>query len=151
MRRKDRERDRNFALDVIDKCEYGVLAMTAKDGEAYCVPLSIARQGDDIYFHAAQEGLKTECLRKNPKVCLTCVGDVEPQADRFTTLYKSAIVRGTACEVLDDKGKIDALRAICGKYAPENMAGFDAAIERSLARTAVWKIHIDSVTGKCKA
>lgn len=151
MRRKDRERDRSFALDVIDKCEYGVLAMTTKDGDAYCVPLSIARQGGDIYFHAAQEGLKTKCLRHNPKVCLTCVGDVKPQADRFTTLYESAVVNGTACEITDDNGKIDALRAICGKYASENMAGFDAAIERSLARTAVWKIHIDSVTGKCKA
>lgn len=32
MRRKDRERDRAFAYDVIDRCEYGVAAM-AGEGE----------------------------------------------------------------------------------------------------------------------
>ena len=30
------------------------------------------------------------------------------------------------------------------------MAGFDAAIEKSLDRTGVWKIKISSITGKRK-
>ena len=41
MRRKDRERDRAFAYDVIDRCEYGVAAM-AGEAPVYVVHLSSA-------------------------------------------------------------------------------------------------------------
>jgi len=150
MRRKDREISRDEALGVVDRCAYGVMAMTSPEGDAYCVPLSIVREGENIYFHAAQEGTKTDCLRHNPKVCISCVDGVVPLSDRFTTLYESAIVRGTAEEVLSGGEKINALRIICEKYTPANMPNFDEAIERSLSRTAVWKIHIDEITGKAK-
>ena len=32
MRRKDRERDRQFALEVIDRCEYGTAAFAGEGG-----------------------------------------------------------------------------------------------------------------------
>ena len=54
MRRKDREMDREFALAVTDKCEYATLAMAAKDGEPYGVPVTSARDGEKIYFHCAK-------------------------------------------------------------------------------------------------
>lgn len=150
MRRNDRERDMDFALGVIDKCEYGVMAMNTSDGEPYCVPLSVVRDGDKIYFHAAREGKKTECLKDDSRVWLTCIGDVEAATDKFTTGYESAMVRGHAEEVTDDAEKINALRVICEKYTPSNMPRFDAAINKSLEITAVYKINIDEVTGKCK-
>ena len=62
MRRKDRERDRAFAYDVIDRCEYGVAAMAGEGGAPYCVPLSLVRLGDALYFHCALEGTKLDCL-----------------------------------------------------------------------------------------
>lgn len=35
MRRTDRQRGEDFALEVIDRCAYGVAAMTAGDGAPY--------------------------------------------------------------------------------------------------------------------
>lgn len=150
MRRKDREMDKDFALYVVDKCAYAVVAMSTPEDGIYCVPLSIVREGEYLYFHAAMEGRKTECLKNNPKVCVTCVGDTKVIPGEFTTAYESAIIEGTASEVTDDKDKIHALKILCERYTPENMDDFDNAINRSLFRTAIWKIHIDDIAGKQK-
>lgn len=56
MRRKDREMDESFALGIMDKCECPVLSMADNNGEPYCVPISIVRDGQDIFFHCAKEG-----------------------------------------------------------------------------------------------
>ncbi len=47
-------------------------------------------------------------------------------------------------------GKIHALRLICQRHTPANMAEFDEAIRRSLPRTAIWRIEIREITGKRK-
>ena len=150
MRRKDRQRDEIFAMEIVDQCAYAVLSMVDPDNKAYAVPLSIVRDGTYIYFHCAQEGYKLECLRGNPEVCLVCVGNVCPALDRFTTAFSSAIVKGNCEEVTNDTEKINALRLLCQRYTPQNMAAFDQAIVRSLARTAVYRIAITQITGKEK-
>ena len=150
MRRKDREMDRTFALMVLDKCEYAVLATVNPDTSPYCVPVTIARDGDTLYFHCAPEGQKTRNLRGRPAVCLTAVGDTRIPPDAFTTEYESAVVFGTAREITADRKKIEALRLLCQRHVPTNMAAFDEAVARSLSRTAVWSIRMDTVTGKRK-
>ena len=150
MRRKDRERDEKFALEIADKCEYAVMAVSLSGGTPYCVPLSIARDGDNIYFHCAYEGQKADALKANPRVCVSCVGDTRRLTDEFSTEYESAVIFGTAEQVESEKEKIHALRLICERHTPLYMDAFDSAIQRSLKRTAVWKIHIESITGKAK-
>ena len=150
MRRIDREMDRDFALMVVDKCEYATLAMIDTDGRPYCLPISIARDEDIIYFHSAKEGRKIDALRNDPNVCMSCVGDTLRAKDKFTTEFESAILRGKASEVTEDEEKIHALRLICERHTPTNMHKFDTAIEKSLFRTGVWKIEIADITGKRK-
>ena len=150
MRRKDRQMPEEFAWEVVDKCEYAFLAMTAEDGTPYGLPVTIVRKDKQVYFHSAMEGRKVRCLRANPRVCLTCVGDTEIQQDRFTTLYESAVAFGTVCEVTEDAEKVEALRLLCQRHTPENMAGFDGAIQASLKRTAIWKITVEEISGKAK-
>lgn len=150
MRRKDRETDEAFALTVVDKCEWAVLSTIDPEGEPYCLPITIVREGRSIYFHAATTGLKSDCLRKHARVCLACVGDTRRLTDRFTTEYEAAVVRGDAALVNDDGEKIHALRLLCQRHTPANMAAFDKAIELSLSRTAVWRIAVVSVSGKRK-
>ena len=65
MRRKDREMPEEFAWEVADRCPWMVLSMTGPEGQPYCVPLSMAREGRSFYFHCAREGEKTRCLRAN--------------------------------------------------------------------------------------
>lgn len=150
MRRKDRERDEAFALEIADKCEYAVMAVSLGDGTPYCVPLSIARDGEDIYFHCAYEGQKTDALKANPHVCISCVGETRRLSDEFSTEYESAVIFGTAQQVESEEEKIHALRLICERHTPLHMDAFDSAIESSLKRTAIWKIHIENITGKAK-
>ncbi len=149
MRRKDRQRDQEFGLEVIDSCEYGTVAIQGE--EPYCLPLSLVRVGEDLYFHCALEGKKIDLLRRNSKVWVSFVGENIAAADDFTTYFKSAMVMGTAMEVTDEGEKIAALRALCEKLTPAHMPAFDAAIARSLGVTGIWKIHMDEITAKEKA
>jgi nitroimidazol reductase NimA-like FMN-containing flavoprotein (pyridoxamine 5'-phosphate oxidase superfamily) len=148
MRRKDREMPRDFALAVIDKGVFGALATVDEGGMPYSVPLSFVREGPCLYFHSAPEGHKIDNLRRGGRVCVSFVGDTRLPVDAFTIAYESAIVRGTAVEVQSRDEKIHALRLLCERYTPANMAAFDAAIEKELGSTAVWKIPIDEITGK---
>jgi nitroimidazol reductase NimA-like FMN-containing flavoprotein (pyridoxamine 5'-phosphate oxidase superfamily) len=148
MRRTDRERDRVFAEAVVDKCLYAVLATVNDDGSPYCVPLSIVRDGEWIYFHCARAGHKIDNLKSRNRVCLSCVGDAAEPPDHFTVVYESAIVSGPAEEVPDDAEKIRALRLLCERHTPANMAAFDAEMNREYKATAVWKIHIEEISGK---
>ena len=61
VRRKDREQDENFALMVADKCEYAIMSMVLEDGSPYCIPLSIARDGDFIVFSLRIRGTENRC------------------------------------------------------------------------------------------
>lgn len=148
MRRKDRERDRNFGLAVIDECEYGTVAIQGE--EPYCLPLSLVRVGDDLYFHCALEGKKLDLLRKNHSVWVSFVGENRAACDEFTTYFRSAMVKGTAVEVTDDGEKVSALRALCEKLTPGHMPAFDGEVARSFAVTGIWKIHMDEITAKEK-
>ena len=153
MRRSDRARDREFSLALIDRCTHGVMALSTGEAAPYCLPLSFVRVGDELYFHCAREGRKIDLMRRFPRVCITFVGEdrpaFEPPAE-YTTYFQSAIVTGTAGEVNDPGEKIEALRALCRKTAPEHMDGFEAAVEKSLAVTAVWKVHMEDISGKAK-
>ena len=148
MRRKDRQMPREWALEIVDKCEWATLATIDTDGMPYCMPLSIARIDDYIYFHCAKEGKKIDCFNKSDNVCISCVGNTLRPEDEFTTKYESAMVFGKNSQVIDDSEKIEALRAICQRHTPTNMSNFDEAIARSLAITAIWKVHINSIDGK---
>lgn len=150
MRRKDREMSEEFALMVADKCEYAVISMIDNNNMPYCIPLTIARDGNSIYFHSAKDGFKIECLNKNNNVCIACIGDTKRAENEFTTEFESAIIKGQASEVIDETEKIHALYIICQRHTPLNMDNFDASIKRSLSRTSVWKVEISDITGKRK-
>ena len=78
MRRQDRAQDRAFSLELIDRCTHGVIAISTGEPAPYCLPLSFARVGDDLFFHCAREGRKVDLLRRFPQVCVTFVGDDRP-------------------------------------------------------------------------
>jgi nitroimidazol reductase NimA-like FMN-containing flavoprotein (pyridoxamine 5'-phosphate oxidase superfamily) len=150
MRRKERQRSREFAEAVIDKSPYGVMATVGSDGLPYSVVLSMVRDGEYLYFHSALEGRKIDNLRNSPKVCVSFVGETLPLPEEYSIRYESAVVSGTALELSGREEKIRGLRLICERWAAGNMAAFDMAVEKSLDRTAIWKIHIDEIWGKAR-
>jgi nitroimidazol reductase NimA-like FMN-containing flavoprotein (pyridoxamine 5'-phosphate oxidase superfamily) len=148
MRRKDREMSREESLAALDRAPYGVLSTVDSDGVPYGVPLSLAREGDLLYFHCAQAGHKIDNLRERPRVCVSFVGSAEFPEDHFTVAFESAIVFGTAREVTEDEEKIHGLRLISERFTPKNMHAFDDEIKRLLKVTGVWKIGIEEISGK---
>lgn len=156
MRKKSREMDCQWALEVMRKAPYITVSFTRPDGTAYGVPLSLACTSDDIwYFHCAPEGDKLEAIKAHPEVCLSavtrCTPTIGPKDGTFTLQYRSAIAFGKAELVTDDQEKISALRAISQRFLPQHMDAFDDAIRRSLNRTSVVRIILtDSPTGKRK-
>lgn len=148
MRRRDREMSAGFAREILAKCAWATVAMITPEGEPYCVPLSIAGEGDVVYFHAAVEGKKTDCLRHDPRVWIVGVGSMALRPEMFSADFESFMACGLAEEVTDDAGKMRALRLICERHAAENLANHEEYARKSLSRTAIWKIVLSDITGK---
>lgn len=156
MRKANRQKEAEWALEVFDKAPFVTLSMMRPDGTPYGLPLSLVRKGTDIfYFHCAREGEKLDCLRNNPCVSLSavskCTPKFEPGKNNFTEYYHSAIATGTAEIVADKSEKIEALRLLCQRFLPGYMEHFEAAIARSLEMTTVVRITLtEPPVGKCK-
>lgn len=171
MRRKDREMNRDFAVGIIDKSDYGLVSMIDQDAP-YGIPLSIVRDGNTLYFHSSKEGRKVKVLEKNPEVSIAFVGNrkipenyTNAELDEivkdeskvsllissvFTTEFESAVVRGHVKLVEDKDEKIRAMKFICQKYTPSKMDYFDMAIRAGLSRTNVYSLEIENITSKRK-
>jgi len=148
MRRKDREKDESFALDVLSNCEYATLATTNRDGTPYCIPISPVLIEKTVYFHCAHDGQKITNIEQNNTVCISSVGYTKLIPEEFTTEYESAVATGKCHIVKNEEEKIMALRAISEKYAKSNMEHFSEEIAKSIKNTCVCKIEIIQITGK---
>ncbi len=73
IRRKDRKISTDEAIDLLKKCEYGVLSTVDSDGQPYGIPLSYVYKDDCIYFHCARVGYKLENIKDNPRVSFCVV------------------------------------------------------------------------------
>lgn len=156
MRKFDRQKSAEWALEVFDRAPYVTVSMTRPDGTPYGLPLSLVRRDSEtFYFHCAAEGEKLDCLGVNPVVCLSAVSKCTPrfeeERNNFTEYYHSAVALGEASIVSDDDEKITALRLLCERLLPKYMDHFDEAIARSLDRTTVVRIRLlEPPVGKCK-
>ena len=139
--------DAAFAFEVLDKAPYVTVSFTRPDGTPYGLPLSLARTDErTFYFHGALEDEKLDCIAHCPTVFLSavtkCTPTVGPKDGNFTLQYKSATAVGKAEIVTDREEMIEGLRVICQRFLPKHMDAFDAAIARSLERTAVVRITL---------
>lgn len=156
MRKANRRRDAEWALEVFDRAPYVTVSMVRPDGLPYGLPLSLVRRDENtFYFHCADEGEKIDCLKSNPMVSLSavsrCTPKFEEEKNNFTEYFYSANAIGRAEFVTDEAEKIEALRLLCQRFLPKYMDHFDEAIERSLGRTTIVKIVLtEPAVGKCK-
>lgn len=151
IRRKDRKwHDQEEMLRFLDEAEFGVLSLIDAHARPYAVPLNFVRDGRRLLFHCAPEGRKLDCIRFSPRVSFCVVGKTQVQPEIFSTLYESVIIEGSATLIEDEAAKIRALRILCRKYSPEHLLAAERAIEKSLHRTGVFEVTIDSMTGKAK-
>ena len=108
MRRSDREQSLEFSLELIDRCKHGTVAFATEDGAPYCIPLSLVRAGDKLYFHCAKQGHKTDLLHRDGRVCVTFVGADDPAfvaPAMYTTYFQSVVVMGRRSDRYGGKGR----------------------------------------------
>jgi len=148
MRRKDKEiSDEAQIKAVIKKSNVCRLGMVSGN-EPYIVPLSFGYRGGILYFYGALNGRKIDIIRENPKVCfefdLLNETVKSENACEWSMRYQSVIGFGKAFFIESLEAKRNAMSIIMGQYSdrsfelPENM----------LKATAVFKVEIDSLTGK---
>jgi len=149
IRRADRALSESEATEILQKGEFGVLSTVSADGQPYGVPVSYAYTEDGIYFHCAVEGHKIDNLGGNQKVSFCVVGKTEVLPAKFGTKYESVIVFGNAFEVTA-AGKHEGLLELLKKYSPGFIEDGLRYIESAGGKTRVYKIVIESITGKAR-
>jgi nitroimidazol reductase NimA-like FMN-containing flavoprotein (pyridoxamine 5'-phosphate oxidase superfamily) len=149
MRRKDRAISQQEAMAVLQKAEYGILSVASLDGEPYGVPLNYCFINDAIYFHCASEGRKVDILARNNSVSFCAIGNTEVLPEKFGIKYESVIISGKAEEVTESE-KQSALEGIVKKYSSPFFHEGLEYIKTHIAKTKIYKIVIQSITGKSR-
>jgi nitroimidazol reductase NimA-like FMN-containing flavoprotein (pyridoxamine 5'-phosphate oxidase superfamily) len=121
----------------------------ARDGEPYVVPVSFGYDGHAIFIHTARSGRKIDFFDANDRVCFELEAKVElrshdSDACAWTFEFESVIGYGRIREVTGREGKRRGLLQIMRHYSHR---GWDIP-DDSTATTRVWRIDIESVTGK---
>jgi len=149
MRRKDRLITDTETYAILEKGEYGFLSTTSADNEPYGIPLNYCLIDRHICFHCAVEGRKINNIISNPKVSFCVVGRTEVLPDKFGTKYESCIVQGLASESFGQE-KQSALEGIVHKYSSDFISDGLKYIDRLKDKTRVFKISIESISGKAR-
>ena len=149
LRRKDRGMSETEARELLERGEYGVLSTCGPDRQPYGIPLSYCVIDNAIYFHCALEGHKLEILTANDRVSFCVVGNTEVLPDKFATRYESVIVTGRATEVFDGE-KLLGLQGLLPKYSADFIAEGLNYITAKGAQTRVFRVSMDSISGKAR-
>jgi nitroimidazol reductase NimA-like FMN-containing flavoprotein (pyridoxamine 5'-phosphate oxidase superfamily) len=149
MRRKDRRITNTETFSILEKGEYGILSTVSSNDEPYGVPFNYCLIDECIYFHCALEGRKINNINNNPKVSFCVVGKTAVLPDQFGTKYESCIVQGLASESFGEEKQL-ALEGIIHKYSEPFVSEGLQYIEKLKDKTRVFKISIESISGKAR-
>jgi nitroimidazol reductase NimA-like FMN-containing flavoprotein (pyridoxamine 5'-phosphate oxidase superfamily) len=149
MKREDRHITDNEALSILEKAEYGVLSTASSNNEPYGVPVNYCLIDNYIYIHGALEGKKIDNIISNPKVSFCVVGYTKVLSQEFSTKYESCIVQGSASESYNEEKQL-ALEGLIHKYSKEFVSEGLDYIEKLKNQTRVFKITIESFSGKAR-
>lgn len=150
VRRQDRLLDEVRAREILATAEWGVLSMIDLDGRPYGLPLNFVWEDDCIYFHCARQGKKLDVLERKDQVSFCIVGDVKLQPGKFTTEYESVILTGEATIITSDEERRHALELLLHKLSPHDVEMGLKLAGKSLARTEIVRIDIDTFSAKSK-
>ena len=149
MRRRDREITNREEIDeIIGSALVCRIAFADRD-EPYVVPVSYGYDGGALFIHTAKTGRKIDFIERNNRVCFELEGNISLQKDdgdacNWTFAFESVIGCGTISELETVEDRTHGLNQIMLHYS-----GREWDIEPSAtATTRVWRIEIESVTGK---
>lgn len=150
MRKANREiKEFDNIVALLDKCDTVRIGFFDED-YPYILPMSFGFEVEDskivIYTHGAREGKKHDLAVANPRVCVEAdiFNGYVPVGESFTTDYQSLIGYGTV-EIAEHDDAIRGVNLLMKRCGKDN---YDATKCIEMAKTEVFKITVDSVTGK---
>lgn len=138
-------------MALLDRTKDAVLSLTEEDGRPYAIPVNFVRIGDRLYYHGRRSGTRVACMEHDPRCCLVAYDEVQyedygPDACDTTTVFESVVVRGRISTVTDPALKRRVLRDLTDKMTPTKRSR--PLADDRIARTGVFEISMDEVTGK---
>jgi nitroimidazol reductase NimA-like FMN-containing flavoprotein (pyridoxamine 5'-phosphate oxidase superfamily) len=152
VRRSEREITNAAEIRAILRREHVVRLAFAADSESYIVPVSYGYDPakNALFLHTAPAGRKIDFIRRNPHVCFEVEGPSRTcpagTACTWSLEYESLIGYGTLSEVLATEEKRQALACLMRQHS-EGASAWEFGAEE-MTRLRVWRLAIESVTGK---
>lgn len=158
LRRRDRGKDEAWVRSFMQRAAYGFLATVDEDGQPFLNSNLFVYDADRhcIYLHTHRTGRTRDTLAGGDRVSfgVAAMGRLlpAPEALEFSVEYAGVTAFGRG-KVVDDVAEArNALQMLLDKYAPHLSAGRDyrPTTDEELARTAVYRIDIETWSGKQK-
>ncbi len=148
MRRSRQQLPDTEAAAILERGTSGVLSLVDETGAPYGVPLSYLYAEGQLVFHCAVAGLKLDCIRHEARAsfCVIDTDDIVPE--RYTTHYRSVIVRGRIRRVEDAAEKIRLAILLGQKYRPGFLKEARQEVADSLPRLCILILTPEEITGK---
>lgn len=152
MHKQERQiTDANAVWAILAEGKFATLAL-ARGDEPYVVTLNYGYDAETgtLYFHCANEGLKLDFVRENPRVCGTVVQDRGYLPHTCSHAYSSAVFWGTI-EILETESeKRHGLGCLIDFLEPDPASTRRRLLAEggSLRAVTVLKLTIDEITGK---
>ena len=155
--RRDRGKDEEWVLAFIKRAAYGFLATVGDEGQPFLNSNLFVydERRHCIYLHTDRSGRTRDTFDSVEKVAFSSavMGRLlpAPEALEFSVEYAGVTAFGTGCVIDDTDERREALQMLLDKYAPHLEAGRDrATTDEELARTAVYRVDIETWSGKQK-
>ncbi len=160
LRRRDRGKDDAWVAGFLKRAAYGFLATVGKGGQPFLnsnlFVYDDAGGGRRIYLHTHRTGRTRDNLEATERVAFSAVAMGRllpaPEALEFSVEYAGVVAFGRGRVVEDRDEARTALQMLLDKYAPHLKPGTDyrPTTDDELRRTAVYRIDVDSWSGKQK-
>ena len=149
MRRFKQALSEDETKKILEDGKTGVIAVSGDDDYPYTVPINYVFHNGKIYMHCAKTGHKIDALNRNKRVSFCVIGQDTVAPEKFTSLYKSAVVFGQARLLSEGSEYDEAIYALSKKYSPnETEERIMEEIQDSAGRFFMIAIDIDHMTGK---
>lgn len=150
-----REMRRSSAALTVEECNEilarnhrCILSLNDSSGYPYGVPMTYAILDGNIIIHSATEGQKIDCIKADPRVCLTIVDYDELSVEGVTNYYRSVIVYGKAKIVEDNEAKFSYISRYTDALVGKPFRPCMGAVREGKFPMDIIVIEMEHVTGK---
>lgn len=155
IRRAERAKDDAWIRAFLHRAQFGSMA-TVHDGQPFIVTRNYVydQAAHAIYLHGAVKGRTYENVQADKRICFSVseMGQLlsAKRAVNFGVEYSGVVVFGRANIVTDIAEAKRGMQLLLDKYFPHLQPGedYEPATDRDLRNTAVYRIDIESWSGK---